>query len=270
MKSSRALVEIISILISTSPSMQMSGSHITFSCGERKNVQKEIIGCFASLGNTKYANLEDGPMRGPGGASKIELLQKRKCIFTLELGHLLTPGYYQCGLILSTRGNGTEVALFTSFNASTHMAEQSSRAPIKKTPILKTSTLKPETSETDSPIQETNGDHNMSQFGIAAVTTALLLCLTVLVTILVLLIFKYKKNGKWMTPPKGVTRHQKPILPKRSRDHQTPLFEEEELFTMVPPPMDIIPAESIERYVKRCISPSMKPCGCTKPREKFV
>ena len=269
-------IKLLVLLIVTEPSHIAGNKSIRISCGGPVAGLDPIIGCFASLGTTRYVNFENGKMRGPGGSSVIEKLNTRGCVFSFDLGVLVVPGYYQCGTVLPAEKNGTEYALFAAFNVSIPEVMKSRERPRVgvPTPTISITTQRDVEGHTNHTTSWTAENTGFTFIWVAFTTLGV--GTLILAGIAAFLLTRLKKSKKQIWPSDASVNPKtwRYSYPLGGDKFSLPPSQDEPSLQDVPPPMELIPADSITRYITKCPSSQKGSCACLKSPpsmcERFV
>ena len=268
----KILAKLLALLTTVAPSAQSRGGTLQLNCSGQLGGKVAIAGCFASEGNTRYVNLKNGQMKGPGGSSILDFTDKKECILSIEMEAPLIPGHYRCGIILQIGENNTDFVLITSFRASSPQEEGSStqfrtqnEAAGKRGDIATKQKMGPQNK------RPTMG--GLAGLPAAVVAfTSLGWCASILVIVLVYLGLRQKTSTRGETPMTSSTAPLRSILtrpPDRTNCLER-VFQDQDPPEDIPPPMKIIPVDSITRYLSKYSSPHQKSFGYTRKVEQFV
>ena len=266
-------VKIQTLFVLRALILQAKGDLLEIDCGGPDTGHTTIIGCFASLGNTKYINFKNGAMPGPGKNTKIGMIDFKSCILTVELEDPLTPGYYQCGILLPGGANQTRYAIYSAFNVSFTAAKQ--RNDTQKGLGSLPSSVNESRFMNGS---ETQGGERKS----LGVPINMLICLSI-GTIISIIMATAASTWAYFA------RYRRKIVPISSSKeseawrfscpldgsfYKSTSLDGGEVQIEVPPPMELIPAESITRYTSKYPSYQKSGCACVKSpiqhKEQFV
>ena len=223
-------------------------------------------------------------MEGPGQDTTLEMVNKSLCVLTMLLGPSLIPGLYQCGSVLPSNGEQTEYALFAAFNTSTAEMGTVGRVEHTNTSGYEKASVTYLPEETDSTQPTTTREAEIPPSVTSVILIILGLSASVLCTALTYMTIKYVRTRRyeWSSPPTrrsasfsgrsygSYYSYYQPSNKLRRPElttHEDPTIE-------FPPPMDLIPADSIARYIQRCPPTQQTSCACPKkpfsPLEQFV
>ena len=274
----RTLAKLLALWMVTNPSQQLCEKLIRINCGGSPKDQGPTIGCFASLGTTRFINYENGIMKGPGGESIIEKAENQNCIFILHMGASVVPGYYQCGTAWATERNKTEYTLFTAFNVSVRGVPR-----LEEEPKVEVGAPTKSPTTQSRPNEYSGNPHSRSEKDTSFIIIWLILVslgvgILILTVFTVLMMVKSRNNRRrtWPAAPSATSRplvHPTPTQ-KRVTFSLPPPLRDETPTQDIPPPMNLIPADSITRYITKSPSVQKVSCTClkspTSSRENFV
>ena len=243
-------------------------------CGGPAKGFKTIKGCFASLGTTRYATFEDGSMEGPGQSATIQMVNKSLCVLTLMLGPSLIPGFYRCGSILPSKGEQAEHALFAAFNVSSSGVGTMEPVELRNTSDHEEALAGYPSEETTvanlTATRETGLTLSVPYviLVVLGVSAALLLAAITGMMIKTVGTRRYERSppgtGRSMPAARRSYGSYSSFYQPSNKLRQPKLTTSEDPTVEFPPPMDLIPAESIARYISRCPPAQQKWCTCPK------